>query len=275
MLATSGYGVVMIYIFITFTILIALLKSFEIRNFKKSIPVLSVSVMSIIGMFLYKYSITLLDLFIVYEAISLFTYALVSEKFNSNIMMKFMSYIPLFFVEILPDEYSGYLLLLYCIINIVNVSMMNSKNDNKLKIPMISFSIYSLLALGLHHKFQIESLMTVFIYLVLIVNVVINKFKFSKVSYSLIYALLGVSLVTLNHLDFFRYIIILLFLIYLLISFYKNVVSKVTFNNIVILMICLSVIPTMKEYLAFVFVGLIVLTYKNFNEYNSYEALDE
>jgi hypothetical protein len=264
----------MIFLFSFYTLIILLLSYLEDKKILKDLSVIYVTILSFIGMILFEFFKTPFDVFIIFEAITISMYAIVSKKFDINILCKFVSYFPLVFLNYFSNQYESHLILTYAIINILNVSMVIAKGNKSLKVMMISFNIYSLLTLSTVHSFKIDSMYSAIIFSILILKLMFTGFKFSRLSYGIIYVLLGVSLVSLNHLDFFRYSIVMLFLVYLMLSFFKNLVAKVTFNNIVLLMICLSIIPIMKGHLLPSVVGVLALMYKNYIDYRKMELLN-
>ena len=251
-----------------------LMEVYQHRNVKKMLPFVILSTLSLLGILTYKFCNGLFDVFIVFEIVSLVMFGVVSRDFDKIIVLKFVSYFPLVFLNFSPELLKSYFVISYCLINIVSISTLKMKDGFLLKAPVISFALYSLLILKERYGFNIESYWTIIIFAVLTLSIMLNKYKYSKISYVLVYVLLGVSLVSLNHIEQFRFAIVILFLLHLLASFYKNFFSRVTFNNASLLMICFSLIPIMKGSLFFVILGILVLSYQNYKDYCREEVMN-
>jgi hypothetical protein len=265
----------MFLIFFVYIILISGLIFFRNKNLSKTVPVLISSTASLIGIVLYELATEQKDYFYLFELLSIGMFTFAMRDVEKHYFMKFISYIPILFLGVAPDNVKIILLAFYVTLNIVNLSISRGRYSNEVKIPIISFHLYSILVFSKIIPLENIYSLPLVSFIILISVLILSGFRKSVISRLLINILIGNCLIFLTYSNTSLYLILILFLIYTSIEFLSLGITELTFNNVLYIMVCLSIIPMMRNHLFLCVLGIGVLSYYNYTMYKKRVVTNE
>ncbi|OUR92980.1 hypothetical protein A9Q84_20955 [Halobacteriovorax marinus] len=264
----------MIIVFIVFILLSGLILFNKKEQKEDILPFVIVSVISIIGMILYELTSTNLDMFIIFELISISLILFFTKKIEFSLQLKFLSYLAIALLTALGSTYIVVAFTLYIVLNVMSLSFMNVNSDKSVKYPIFLFYIYTILTTS--KMIDLSSLKIVIVSLVYmyIAALFYKGFKESRKVYFLINLIITFSLYSLSHNAIAEVSMIILFLMYLLLTILEVKISKLTLNNLFSCLITLSLIPLAKSHLILIVVFLFVLAFSNYVKYQRRELVN-
>ncbi|WP_164848248.1 hypothetical protein [Halobacteriovorax sp. HLS] len=264
----------MVYLFVAFTLFCLVAVTAGSSNRKELIPFYMMFVLQLVGIVLFKLSSTLFDYFLVFELVTISMYCFSARKIDNIFFMKFLSYFLVVIFTQNIDVYPVTVLIAYVIINIILLSTLKTNYTKEVRIPLFSFNLFALVSLREIYSFDYDFRWSLISVGLMLAVVIFNKFRTNRLFYIILNLTVCINLLTLNHSSEFLIFTVTLLLSYLALSFISSKISRMTYDNVVLLMLTFSLVPLMRANVLIVVLTILAFSILNYFNYSSGKYID-